>query len=905
MKLRFSGILFVSVACLLIGSGFQMLHGQNLPSVALLQIRSILQDKQIDEEILKTRLKAKGLDVDKMTQQEILANQKVIQQTVEELEQERSRTGNEGIPLTETNLVREQDSSLRPRTGVSSNESPTGNKDKQQAFSEVTKPETIDSAANLIYGHHFFINQSLDAYKIFKDASPPDTYMLGPGDKINVLIFGRSQADLNFEINSAGFIQPNLMPKIFLSGLTLRQAKEMLYKKFSTYFVFEPGQFTSTLQTSRTVSVQVFGEVARPGTYTMSGLQTALGALVAAGGPTSIGTVRQIQLIRGGQKKTLDVYAFLKNPSAQFDFYLQHNDIIYVPFTEKLVALEGSVLRPMRYELLSNEGVIQLLDYAGGLKSDAYTDFLQIQRIENNKTRIQDYNLKEVLELKNNLTLFNGDIVRTRSINAPLKALVKASGSFLYPGVYALQSTLSLKGLIDRAKLTPEAKTDHAFLIRKRLDQTIETRQIPLKSILQGRVPDLVLQEEDEFQVFDQSRYVDQFTLEVSGEVRQPFTRQFAFNEGMRIHEAISLAGGLKPEATDYAYIFRTSPFSPRKTEYIQASLRADSNMQLRSGDRLIVLNKENFVREFTLNVLGDVAIPGTFRFDSSLGIADLIRLSGGYNLSADPTFVDVFRVEFPVGKPTRRFTITLPLDTSGNPLDKNFRLRPFDAVVIRKTPRFYLTETVDLRGEVEREGSFSLENHRIHFSEIVRKAGGATKYSDLSNASLIRTNTNYKGSIFFNGAKAMKKARKIKYDPILRSGDQIFIPRVSNLVILRTANTNYSKTEIADSLIITFQGRKNAATYIRRFGGGIMDVDSMRYSYKVIHANGFQESTRRYWLFKIHPKVERGDIVSVMAIPNPPKNKESKSKVDWDKRFTQLMSLTTTLVLLRAYINP
>lgn len=83
------------------------------------------------------------------------------------------------------------------------------------------------------------------------------------------------------------------------------------------------------------------------------------------------------------------------------------------------------------------------------------------------------------------------------------------------------------------------------------------------------------------------------------------------------------------------------------------------------------------------------------------------------------------------------------------------------------------------------------------------------------------------------------------------------------------------------------------------------MDVDSMRYSYKVIHANGFQESTRRYWLFKIHPKVERGDIVSVMAIPNPPKNKESKSKVDWDKRFTQLMSLTTTLVLLRAYINP
>lgn len=149
-----------------------MLHGQNLPSVALLQIRSILQDKQIDEEILKTRLKAKGLDVDKMTQQEILANQKVIQQTVEELEQERSRTGNEGIPLTETNLVREQDSSLRPRTGVSSNESPTGNKDKQQAFSEVTKPETIDSAANLIYGHHFFINQSLDAYKIFKDASP-------------------------------------------------------------------------------------------------------------------------------------------------------------------------------------------------------------------------------------------------------------------------------------------------------------------------------------------------------------------------------------------------------------------------------------------------------------------------------------------------------------------------------------------------------------------------------------------------------------------------------------------------------------------------------------------------------------------------------------------------------------
>ena len=380
------------------------------------QVRAILSSKGLDENEVKSRLMSKGIDVDKMSQEELIKNKAAIEQTVNEMEAEKNKTqpsqaGAGAAP--NGNSTQGATPIAKPTTDTVVIDNVPVEISKKEIASEALQDITAGPLPpSQIYGHKIFREKSLEVYRVSKDASPPDNYVLAAGDKMNILIFGRSQADLSFEINSAGFIQPAQMPKIFLSGLTLKQAKEMLLAKFATYYVFEAGQFALTLNTSRTLTVNVFGEVERAGSFTTSALNTALGALASAGGPTEIGSVRNIQIIRGSTRKTLDVYAFMRDPAIQFDFYLQNNDILYVPSSEKLVSLEGAVKRPMRYELKAKEGLKELLEYAGGLKVDAYTEFMQIQRIENNKVVLYDYNLSEVLSNKKTITIENGDVIR-------------------------------------------------------------------------------------------------------------------------------------------------------------------------------------------------------------------------------------------------------------------------------------------------------------------------------------------------------------------------------------------------------------------------------------------------------------------------------------------------------------
>ena len=219
------------------------------------------------------------------------------------------------------------------------------------------------------------------------------------------------------------------------------------------------------------------------GSFTTSALNTALNILSVAGGPTDFGSVRNIQIIRGKEKKILDIYNFMRNPILQFEFFLQNNDIVYVPPVEKLIYLQGSVNRPMYYELKGNEGINELFDFAGGLKVDAYTGLIQIESIENNKPILNDYALSDILSKKITVVLKNGDKVTVKGITESYKDFVSISGPLNYIGKYPLNSTPSLKALFNKAIVKPEAKTDLIFLIRKKIDNTQEIIALNFDSI--------------------------------------------------------------------------------------------------------------------------------------------------------------------------------------------------------------------------------------------------------------------------------------------------------------------------------------------------------------------------------------------------------------------------------------
>ncbi|NDB53379.1 MAG: capsule biosynthesis protein, partial [Chitinophagaceae bacterium] len=158
-------------------------------------------------------------------------------------------------------------------------------------------------------------------------ARAPDTYILGAGDRIRITIFGMSQADLLLEINKEGYIQPTGLKQLYLQGVTLGEARKLVGQRFSAAYRFQQDQFTLTLQTARAITVNVFGETNLRGSFNISALNTAFNALAVAGGPTSQGSVRSIELIRGKTRKKMDVYSFLRDPAFQFQFDIQQNDI--------------------------------------------------------------------------------------------------------------------------------------------------------------------------------------------------------------------------------------------------------------------------------------------------------------------------------------------------------------------------------------------------------------------------------------------------------------------------------------------------------------------------------------------------------------------------------------------------
>ncbi|MCD6111811.1 MAG: SLBB domain-containing protein, partial [Bacteroidales bacterium] len=461
------------------------------------QINIELKRRGLEENEVRTRLLQKGIDLENIPPAELPNYQTRVIAILDEMEAEKKAvTTLKQTEATPDTLKIAKPKIIEPEITKSVITEPITT--KEEAVSEAAQRVVQAAAAKeegvkAIYGHSLFTDQTLKVFRTTEGALAPDTYILGAGDEIRITIFGASQTDMQFKINSKGYIQPTGMPKIFLQGLSLLQARDLLLKRLSASFTFRPDQFALTIATARTILVNVFGETKITGGFTISALNSAFNALSAAGGPTDIGSVRNIQLIRGKKRKTLDLYSFMKNPAIQFKFDLQQNDIIYVPVVQKLVTINGAVKRPMRYEMLSKETLFDLISYAGGVKMDVYPNFVQIQRFVDGELRLLEWNLNDVLSKKIKVPLENGDVVLIKSIKKPIEQYVEIDGSVYYPGRYDLVANDSLSRLLVNAQLTTQAKTDLIFIERIRPDETIEVLTIPW-SELQNSKKDFLLQ---------------------------------------------------------------------------------------------------------------------------------------------------------------------------------------------------------------------------------------------------------------------------------------------------------------------------------------------------------------------------------------------------------------------------
>ena len=867
------------------------------------QVKSLLASKGLSEQEVKERLKAKGLNIDAMSDAEIAQNRSVIEQTIAELEAEKKKAG--GTMTAEPGKVIPLDAAMPEKQGAS--------KDTTYKEPMLTKAEAIADSIQKkvalkakevgIYGHDIFTNQTLDAFRTTDGARTPDTYILGAGDRIRITIFGMSQADLLLEINKEGYIQPTGLKQLYLQGVSLGEARKLIGQRFSAAYRFQQDQYAVTLQTARAITVNVFGEANLRGSFNMSALNTAFNALSVAGGPTMQGSVRNIELIRGKSRKKMDVYAFLSDPTFQFQFDIQQNDILYVPMAQKIVSLEGAVKRPMKYELTGKEGLTELMAFAGGVNYNTYPEYLQIERAQADSVILLEYKLSDVLSKKINVDLADGDIVRVRNSKKPLERFTEVEGAVYYPGRYELQKDMRLSALLMKVQLMPEAKNDFFFVERLLRDSTVRILKVNAAD-----AGNFVLEPRDRVQVYNKIFYANQEMVEVDGAVKLPVKRMLAINDKITVSDAIQLAGGLLPTALDKAQIIRRDIMQPEKVEYFPVELSNPGSAELKAGDKLIVFDKRTFVLGSTVSLSGAVNDTLTTPYNPSLSIADLLRLGGGFKQSAALNRVDVFRLGYGEnGTGYTRFEIELDASYNVVAPNTNFNLMPFDKVVVRDLPMFNLNRSVQLLGEVKYPGLYGLKAEQVSLSEVIKLAGGFNPVADQRHAILSRT-TGSKGLIGINLKKTMQNQGSRKFDPVLLPGDVITIPAYQNTVGIRVkgtrqadmvrAGTRLDQRSLTEVVNFMYANQRSAAWYIREYAGGFSRKADKK-SVAVSYPDGSARGTKKvFFFFRKYPSVKPGAVVSLNEHEEKAKDAESK-KVNWDNIFSKILAVGTTMAVL------
>ena len=834
----------------------------------------------VDPDALEARLQARGINTATLTMTDIPRVQPIVEEEIAKMKAEQSASA-------QRDTVLQNDSTKITTNSLRESQNPINQRKVAKVFEpNLAETALLDSSdANLVFGKHIFRDGSVSVFEVSQDYIPNDSYILGPGDVVTVSIFGKSQADLQFTIKPDGFIEPANLPKIYLKGISLGQAREVVRRRLQNFYQFDKGQFALTLTTARTLTIQITGAVAQPGSYNLSAYNTAFNALIAAGGPNKLGTIRTIQVINGGRSKTLDVYEYLFNPSKQKDYYLQNNDIIYVPFIGDLIEIEGSVKQVGVYEMKDKETFTDLLKYSGGYLNDALEGEVQLVRKNADGSFVKEYNGDALASL----TFEDGDKVIIATQTSDRKDYVEVGGLVDYPGVYGIKDYPTLKTLLEKVGLRDETRLDVGYLTRLRSDGTTQLESFSLTAVLAGEI-DMALQAEDVIKILDSRNYVDRSTVSISGEVRNPGS--YTIDENVTIPALIDLSDGLTQEAKqDAAYIFRTYPNG--ETEVIAVSLD-DAEFSFQDKDQLRILSERTFYDGAVISISGEVKIPLEIPFDQDISLREVVELAGGLTFAGDSTQLVVYRMAFEglnIGELQE-----IPLNLSR---DGDFIFSPFDALVVRRKFGFEFQEFVSIQGEVAYPGRYALRKGET-VKDLIRKAGGLTSDAFPQAATFQRQG---KGRIFISIEKILRSGGS--YDNIeMLPGDQIIIPTKDMTVEIRLANTeaanygNFASDYARESVHVAYIVGKSARWYVKNMVGGFGD-EAKRTDVNVVYANGTVKDFKWYRLSYRYPKVKAGSTVVVGQRPEKKKEEREKrqSDFDWQEFSGTLLSQVTAVL--------
>lgn len=511
--------------------------------------------------------------------------------------------------------------------------------------------EELDKNKKRVFGRDIFNNKEL-SFEPNMNIATPQNYRLGPGDAVFIDIYGASQKTIESTVSPEGTVTIEGFGPVYISGMTVQQANAQLRTQLGARY--SSSKIKLSVGQTRTMLVNVMGEVKAPGTYTLSAFATVFHALYMAGGTNDLGTLRNIKVYRNNRLvSTVDIYDYILNGKLTGNVRLADNDVIVVGPYDCLVTVSGKVKRPMIYEMRRDESVGTLLKYAGGFTGDAYKASVRLIRKTGKEFSVHNINEFDMASFH----LADADSLSVDSIIQRYSNMVEVKGAVFRPGMYEVGNEInSVRTLIEYADgLKEEAFTARAVMHRMKADRTLEVLSVDIEGIMNGTVADIPLKKDDVLFIPTKQELMEEQTITIHGEVHYPGIYKYADNE--TLEDFVLQAGGLKQTAstvkvdvarrvinpkalTADSVIARTFTFALKDGFVIDG----EQGFKLMPFDEVYVRRSPGFSKQQNVTVDGEVMFSGTYTLAKrDTRLSDIIKSAGGVN---DKAYVNGARLE-------------------------------------------------------------------------------------------------------------------------------------------------------------------------------------------------------------------------------------------------------------------
>ena len=730
-----------------------------------------------------------------------------------------------------------------------------------------------------VFGYNVFRGNSFLSFQSNLNIPTPLDYVIGPGDKLFIDVYGQSENYYQAEVNPDGDVILENIGPINLSGLTLANSKKRLRSKLKNVYsgIDEKSTFVNiSVGIPRAIRVNITGEVNLPGTYNFSAFNTVYNAIYVAGGITENATLREIKLYRNNKLiNTVDVYKFLNEGDGSSNIRLENNDLIVVGQYTNRVIIEGEVKNPGKFEMKDNESLQDLISYAGGLSENAFRKSIKLTRIVDDKYKVVDINNEQFEFFQTQA----GDKFVVDRVLEKYENRVLIKGSVYRPGTFSIpEDGMTVKELIDKAEgIKTDVYFNKAYITRTNSDYSTTNISFNLRDELNN--PKLKLQEEDVLKILSINDLSEESYIEISGEVNNPGI--FPYSENLNLMDMILLAGGFSDNASAKRVEINRRVSDGKNltgdkiSEIFTVELNKDINFsennsfKINPFDQIIVRKNPNFYVQQYARVEGEIMYPGKYAISSkNERISDLLNRAGGFKSFAYPKGATLIRL-------TEFAEISTDFDKKIKDLnalknkfsDKKGSLSESEILLIQRIDEDL--ENLDLQRDDRKNSVSFAKTERIN--EIVRR-NSVEADIPISKSEAIGIDL-----------ESIMKSPGSKSDLLIKEGDVVIIPKKLETVRLR-GELLYPNT-------VRFLNSKSLKYYINSSGG--FDSRAKRGDTYVVYANGDVARTKKFLFFNLYPKAEPGCevIVPKKTIKNP-------------IGANQLLNFTTALTTLILAIN-